>query len=107
MAEIIARFADGRLLVREERLAESEPSDAGDIPTRIGLVKTVEKVLSIGISSGYTDIVADVGEATVSGDVVHPIFRHRLALSGMPLATSGTPQSISGVATITANVIGF
>ncbi len=107
MAEIIARFADGRLLVQESRLAESEPTDEGDIPVRIAHVKTVEKVLSIGISSGYTGIVADVGEATASGDVLHSIWRYSLPLSGMPFATSGTPYTVSGVATIKANVIGF
>ena len=132
MAEIIARFADGRLLVQEEKAIETRYASGG-IPFRIGLVKTVEKVLSIDAHlSGYPEIrfAAPLKEVLVSGDTIIPILRradlHGLA-SGLT-ATSGyatagvlsgvvasgtrymgqlTSGLTSGVINIIANVIGY
>ena len=77
MAEIIARFADGRLLVQEEKAIESHYASGG-IPFRIGLVKTVVKVLSIDAHlSGYPEFrfAAPLKEVLVSGDTIIPILR--------------------------------
>ncbi|GAI78123.1 unnamed protein product, partial [marine sediment metagenome] len=77
MAEIIARFADGCLLVQEEKAIESHYASGG-IPFRIGLVKTVVKVLSIDAHlSGYPEFrfAAPLKEVLVSGDTIIPILR--------------------------------
>ena len=103
MAEIIARFADGRLLVQEEKAIETDYASGG-IPFRIGLLKTVEKVLSIDAHlSGYPEIrfAAPLKEVLVSGDTIIPILR-RADLHGLTsglTATSGyeTAGVLSGV----------
>ena len=102
MAEIIARFADGRLLVQEERAIETRYISGG-IPFRIGLVKTVEKVLSIDAHiSGYEiRFAAPLKEVMVSGDTIIPILRRAdlVGLASGLTATSGyaTEGVLSGV----------
>ena len=132
MAEIIARFADGRLLVQEEKAIESHYVSGG-IPFRIPLLKTVEKVLSIDANlSGYPELTfaAPLKEVLVSGDTIIPIL-HRADLYGFVSGTypmsgyksegvlsavvaSGTAYMgwltsgpSSGIINIKANVIGF
>ena len=130
MAEIIARFSDGRLLVQEERAIETRYVSGG-IPFRIGLFKTVEKVLSIDAHlSGYPELrfAAPLKEVLVSGDTIIPILRRADFygfLSGSPASgyagvgglsgisgraymeqlRSGGPTS--GIINIKANVIGY
>lgn len=58
MGDIIARFADGRLLVEEDKAAEQGYKMSGystyGVPFRIGHLRVVEKVLSIDANvSGY------------------------------------------------------
>lgn len=132
MAEIIARFVDGRLLVEEEKAIESHYTSGG-IAFRIPFVKTVEKVLSIeAIPSGYPQLRLGVPltEVLVSGDTIIPrLFRADLlgltsgydAASGYTslgilssIVASGTvyggplASSISsGIIRIKANVIGY
>lgn len=130
MAEIIARFADGRLLVQEEKAME-ERYVSGGVPFRIGLVKTVEKVISIDTSiSGYLgeNVAAPLNEVLISGDTIIPILRRSdmPMASGYPMsgltaifALSGTTSGLdfgeqlasgslsSGLITILANVIGY
>ncbi len=107
-AKILARFADGRLLVQESRLCPQEATSTGQMPFRVGYVKTVEEVLSIGLSSGYSWVRADVSEVQTSGDTVIAVLRKfasGYATQGA-FVTSGVPI-LSGKATITANVIGL
>ena len=132
MAEIIARFADGRLLVQEEKAIETDYASGG-IPFRIPLVKTVEKVLSIDAHlSGYPNLkfAAPLKEVLVSGDTIIPILRRAdlyglqsgvIATSGYAsegvlsgVVISGTPYMeqlasslSSGIINIKANVIGY
>jgi len=81
MAEIIARFADGRLLVQEDKAIESHYVSGG-IAFRIPFLKTVEKVLSIDAQlSGYPEFsfASPLKEVLVSGDTIIPrLFRHDL-----------------------------
>ena len=74
MGEIIARFADGRLLVQEDKaLEEGTINTSGQARFRIGNLKTVEKVLSIDASiSGYPNlkVATDLRDITVSGDAL-------------------------------------
>jgi len=131
MAEIIATFADGRLLVQEEKAIETHYISGG-VPFRIGLLKTVEKVLSIDAHvSGHPEyaFVVSLKEVLVSGDTIMPVLRlgilsgmtamsgsyHGLAgtLSGIFLSGSGPTDQLtsacltSGQINIVANVIGF
>ena len=137
MAEIIARFADGRLLVQEERVMEGQVASggvaSGDVATRIGLVRVVEKVLSIDTKiSGYPgeNVAAPLNEVSIDGDTITPILRrHDLfgllsgelpasgyasqgALSGLVASGTGYMAQLlsgatSGKLTIIANVIGY
>ena len=96
MAEIIARFADGRLLVQEEKAIESHYVSGG-IAFRIPFLRTVEKVISIDAHlSGYPEyrFAAPLKDVMVSGDTIVPILR-RADLYGF--AASGTVP-ISGYA---------
>lgn len=79
MAEIIARFADGRLLVQEDRTVEGCYTSGG-VSVRIGLVKTVDKVLSVdAYSSGYHNedgrLLAPLSEVKTSGDTILVVLR--------------------------------
>ena len=130
MAEIIARFADGRLLVQEERAVTEHYTSGMGTPIRIGLVKTVEKVISLdSYVSGYPvgKVAAPIADAVASGDtVLVKLRRADVLISGVasgaitigPLAhiTSGLEwgeelgsgvAQISGQLKILANVIGF
>lgn len=77
MAEIVARFADGKLLVHEERVMAGQIGSGGFTSgypgTRIGLINVVEKVLSVDTKlSGYPDlhVAAPLNEVTIgSGDL--------------------------------------
>lgn len=72
MGEILARYADGRLFVREEKLAEEDYTNL--LPVRVGHVKTVEQVISVDAHmSGYPQnpLLAPLKDAAVSGDKVN------------------------------------
>jgi len=80
MAEIVARFADGRLLIQEDKLVETGVYSSGKgIAVRIAQVRTVEKILSLeAFVSGYGElgrVLAPLKEATVSGDTINVILR--------------------------------
>lgn len=73
MAEIVARFADGRLLVQESRLVEQDYLGSG-VPVRIGHVRQVEKVLSLdtnfsdkGLITSLSEVAVGTKHATISG----------------------------------------
>jgi hypothetical protein len=128
MGEIIAQYADGRLLVNEHKAVEgSYGQRAKGVSFRIGNVKTIEKVLSIdAYLSGFMNcasgaIVAPLSEATISGDTLHVVLRRAdeaflgysgtilsspvlyMAYGGMSGITSGLPlmgELLSGLAAI-------
>lgn len=73
MAEIIARFADGRLLVQEDKDAEDYVRSGGYLPFRIAHVRTVQKVLSVDahISGSPGDKIAvPLKDVLISGDTL-------------------------------------
>ena len=98
MAEIIARFADGRFLVQEDR-AVAQDYLSGGVKVRIGHVKTVEKVLSIDnwISGYYGDkVMAHLRDVSISGDTLLVLMRR--ADFGVPsMAATGTLTVASGL----------
>jgi len=101
MAEIIARFADGRLLVHEDRVLDTQYISGG-IAVRIGLVRTVEKVLSIDTKiSGYPgqNVAAPLNEVTISDDTITPLLRRgdMPTISGCVLSGMGAPSMLSGI----------
>ena len=131
MAEIIARFADGRLLVQEEK-ATDRNYGSGGIPFRIGLVRTVERVLSLEAElSGYPmyKFAAPLNEVLVSGDTIIPILRRGdfygqgsgemlsgylsmgvlsgVVISGTPYGGELKSSLSSGLINIVANVVGY
>ena len=104
MGKIVARFADGRFLVQEEKLAEQGYKMSGystvGVPFRIGHVKTVEQILTLEANvSGYGgelgSLVAPAKEALISGDTLLVILR-RCDL-GSPTMTGTGTATISGV----------
>ncbi|GAI24167.1 unnamed protein product, partial [marine sediment metagenome] len=98
-AEIIARFVDGRLLVREDKLIETEYS-AGGIPFRIGHLRQVESVLSIDAQiSGYPDYKfgTSLKECLISGNTIFPILR-RIDFIGISGEIPASGYLVEGVA---------
>lgn len=119
MADIIARFADGRLLVQESRLVEQTYMGSG-IPVRIGHLRQVEKVLSIAAEpdtlTGRTAegaFITRLGEvtvgttgATVSGSKAELADHIRVILrrgdAGQAPVSGLWGQSVSGSASVTS-----
>lgn len=88
MAEIVARFADGRLLVQEDRAVQTDTTSGGYATLRIGHVKTVERVLSIDAQvSGYRDqkVATEIRDVLISGDTL--IVQLRRCDLGLPVLT--------------------
>lgn len=137
MGDIIARFADGRLLVQEDKAAETNAYTSGlGLPFRIGHIKTVEKVLSVGAhmsgAPGAAGMVATpLREVAISGDTIFVVMRRidipqflssfasgitdTRAYSALSGITSGrgyleeiaSGLLVSGRMKVIANVIGF
>jgi len=115
MAEIIARFADGRLLVQESRVCEKaydttllSGENYADIGAaiRVGHVKTIEKVLSVDSEiSGYPGdkVVTRLQDISISGDILYVKMRRGdlgVPASGYtyPVASGGGAYSmLSGI----------
>lgn len=74
MAEIIARFADGRLLVQEERTVGAAYAASG-VFVRVGHVKKVERVLSVDTDYVDDGLLTPVREARPSIDGVYVMMR--------------------------------
>ena len=101
MAKIVARFADGRLLVQEDRVVQTETVSGGYATLRVGHVRTIEKVLSIDAAiSGYPDqkLGAELRDVVVSGDILRVQLR-RVDLGSPVLTGSLTIASglLSGI----------
>ncbi len=102
MAEIVARFADGRLLVQEDRAVQTDTISGGYANLRVGHVRTIERVLSIDASiSGYPDrkLGVELRDVLISGDILKPQLR-RVDLGSPVLTGSLTIASglLSGIA---------
>lgn len=123
MGEIVATFADGRLLVEETRLVEQRYMGSG-IPVRIGGVAVVERVLAVraegplrsggapysvdgGIITNLDEVAVGTPNAAVSGskaerpDHIRVIMRRGDVGQGLdPALISGTARGMSGSASI-------
>lgn len=77
MSEIIARFADGRLLVNESRTVEYRYCGSG-VPVRIGHVRQIEQVLSVTTNREKDGLITPLDEARIG--------RQEAAWSGQPQA---------------------
>jgi len=81
MGTILAQFADGRLLVQEDKIAETNEYTSGlGLPFRIGHIKTVEKVISVdaymsGAPGAAGMVFTPLREVAVSGDTVYVVMR--------------------------------
>ena len=133
MAEIIARFMDGRLLVREDT-TPSQNYLSGGVKVRVGLVRTVESIISIDAHmSGYPGrgrVETPLREQQISGDTVVVRMRRgdvygtssgaggtsgAAAYSILSAITSGlahwgellSGRPISGLMKVCVNVIGY
>lgn len=116
MGEIIARFADGLLLVQEDKALERGTlNTSGQALFRIGNLKTVTKVLSINASiSGYPNlrVATELRDIAVSGDTLiiqlrradlgEPVFLASSLLSGFTLASG--PLALSMLSGITSGI---
>lgn len=105
MGEIIARFADGRILVQEEKLCEQGYKMSGystyGVPFRIGHIKTVENVLSVDAHvSGYPGddgrLVAPLKEVGISGDTILVILRKGDLGQMLPALSGGCISAYPG-----------
>ena len=89
MAEIIARYADGRLLVKESRPSVNYAT--GGVPLRIGLVRDVLDVLSVDTSYSRYGLITSLSEVGVSGAQINVLMRR--GETGEGVAISGNPLS--------------
>ena len=130
MTTTIFKFESGRLLVHEERTAETAYLASGQ-PLRIGGVRTIEKVLSVDTDYSKLGLITNLEEVLISGNKLQVVMRRGdqgvpyplsgLAVSGSPALglmsglTSGlaglgplvSGAATSGVVTVYANVIGY
>lgn len=137
MGEIVTRFADGKLWVKEEKLVTEgyKISSTIGVPFRVGHIKTIEQILTLeAYVSGYPACRVETSpkEAYISGDTLLVVMRRGDvvdgAVSGSLAQMSGGPAysclsaitsglnywgeilsgyAISGKLNIRANVIGF
>jgi len=130
MTTTIFKFESGRLLVHEERTAETAYLASGQL-LRIGGVRTIEKVLSVDTDYSKYGLITNLEEVLISGNKLQIPMRRGdqgvpLALSGLAVSgsaalglmsgltsglawlgplVSGAPTS--GVVKVHANVIGY
>lgn len=104
MAEIIATFSDGRLLVQESKLVETRYMGSG-VPFRIGHVKTIEKVLSIdnsyarwGLVTALADVTVGTQGTTVSGSPAERSDNVRIMMRRGDIGVGTDPATASGKA---------
>lgn len=135
MTTTIYKFEQGRLLVHEERRVDTSYRLSG-VPVRIGGVRTIDQVLSITTDHERYGLVTPLEEVKTSGSDIFVVMRRGdigtitsgtwaivsgSAARGMMSnitsgldwlgeltsgAISGT-RAISGLITVTANVIGY
>jgi len=106
MAEIIARFADGRLLVQEARVCEERYDRTIGVPVRIAHIRLVENILSVDSEiSGYAEkLVTRLKDVKISGDTIYvKMLRNDLGVVTLTGIASGIQTAsgiISGVVTL-------
>ena len=106
MGEIIARFADGRLLVQEDKAAEIGTISGGHLFFRVAHIGTIERVLSIDASmSGRPDekVAIELRDVAISGDTLRLQLRRRdlgqtILASSLVFNQSGVQGPWSGFA---------
>lgn len=114
MSEIIARFADGRLLVQESRKVEYRYCGSG-VPVRIGHVRAIESVLSLTTDYDKYGLVTPLSEAWVGyrisggvwsgapqekADHLMVVMRRgdiAILASGVPVSGTASPGMMSGI----------
>jgi len=128
MTTTIYKFEQGRLLVKESRVLETQYRVSG-VPVRIGHIREIEEVISVDNSYSRYGLITPLSEVRTSGADIFVVMRRgdlRMAsgfgasgaeavgiLSSLTsgLAFLGELASgvidISGKVTITANVIGY
>ncbi|KKN87051.1 hypothetical protein LCGC14_0263210 [marine sediment metagenome] len=104
MGEIIARFADGRLLVQEDKAAEIGTISGGHLFFRVGHIGTIERVLSIDASmSGHSGekVAIELRDVAISGDTLRLQLRRMdiglITLTSAQLATTGGISGAQGI----------
>ena len=130
MTTTIYKFEQGRLLVKESRAVQSDYIGSG-VPVRIGQVRAVEEVLSVDTDYSQLGLVTPLNEVRTSGHEIFVVMRRGdqgdpyplsgLAVSGSaalgllsgltsglaPLGEVASGGTMSGLITVTANVIGY
>ena len=107
MAKIVAQFADGRLLVHEDRLIGEIGviSGAGyitsGIPVRIGLLKKVESILALDNSYSQYGIITNPWDASLGGGVTSAVGYDAInvVMRRGDVGVGHDPALISGVVT--------
>lgn len=74
MTTTIYKFESGRLLVHEERTAESAYLASG-LPLRIGQIRQIEKVLSIDTDYAKYGLITPLNEVLISGNTLQIVMR--------------------------------
>ena len=95
MTTTIYKWPNGRLLVHEERTAESSYLASGQ-QLRVGLIRKIEKVLSVDTDYSKLGLVTNLEEVLVSGNTLQIPMRR--GDQGVPLPLSGL--AVSGSAAL-------
>jgi len=132
MTTTIYKFEQGRLLVKESRVLETQYRVSG-IPVRIGHIREVEEVISIDNSYSRYGLVTPLSEVRISGADIFVVMRRgelggeatllsgegvsgSLSLGLMSSISSGLAflgelasgvLNVSGKVTVTASVLGY
>ena len=118
MGDIIARYADGRLLVQQSTvctkgydytLKSGNNFTALGAAIRVQNVKTIEKVLSVdNLISGYNErLVTQLQDVSISGDVIYvKMLRGDVggSASGYTYPLSSGGAGVGGTASITSGL---
>jgi len=108
MAEIVARFADGRLLVQEDKAVRTDTVSGGYCTLRIGNIGTIERVLSIDAEiSGYPNqkLGTELRDVVVSGDILRvPLRRVDLGSPTLPTTLVIASSLLSGFRAVLSGI---
>lgn len=102
MADLIATFQDGKLLVSESRKCETDYIGSG-VPVRIAEVRTIDKVVSIDTDYSQLGLVTPLNEVRTSGNQVFVVMRRGdiggedILLSGLGVSGSASLGLMSGI----------
>lgn len=101
MTTTIYKWPNGRLLVHEERTAESNYLASG-MPLRVGQIRQIEKVLSVDTDYSKLGLVTNLEEVLISGNKLQiPMRRGDMGTYVTSGFMSGlSPLGMSGYAAI-------